>query len=138
MKSAPNLQFDVQRSRIEFVLVGALAALAISSVWLSRLPITLQVVGTVGVVLAFALKLRRYLRPESISCALQPDGRWQIRSGTSDSPAKLTDARDLGLLIALQFTPEHGRRIDIALWPDSITPDTRRRLRVWMGRGRVG
>lgn len=135
MKSAPNLQFEVQRSRIEFALVGALAVLAVTSAWLSRLPPMLQAAGTVLVVLAFALRLRRYLSRTSTSCALQPDGRWQIRSGTTDTPANLTDARDLGLLIALQFTPEHGRRIDLALWPDSITADTRRRLRVWLGRG---
>jgi len=135
MKSAPDLQFEVRRSRIEAALVSLIAVLAIVALWLSRTPVIAQIAATALIVLALAAHIRHQMSRTPKRCQLQPDRTWRIQTGSTEFAAQLTDSRDLGMLIALQFTPEHGRRIDIALWPDSITSDTRRRLRVWLGRG---
>jgi hypothetical protein len=49
-------------------------------------------------------------------------------------PAELVDVRDLGVLIALQFKTSGARRFDLVLWPDSVSAEARRKLRIWLNR----
>jgi hypothetical protein len=134
MTSAPNLSFEPRRSRIASILTAAIGALALTGLWFSGAPIPLRIAVAIGVAVATAQALHRLGRPPVSRFLLQAEDAWLVRRLGTDVEAKLQRAHDLGFLIALRFRTDRGQRIDVALWPDAISSDQRRRLRVWLGR----
>lgn len=134
MTSAPSLSFEPRPSRIASILNSAIGALAIAGLWFSGAPTPLRAAGAIVVAAATAHALHRLGRPQVSAFALRAEDVWLIRRRDADVEAKLQRAQDLGFLIVLHFRTDRGQRIDVALWPDSIPPDPRRQLRVWLGR----
>lgn len=135
MTSAPSLWFEPRPSRIELALVFAIGVLAVAALTFSGIPQYWRLGATVVVAIVFVFSLRRFHERHLPRCTLQPDGSWILRSNDIDTSATLQGSHDLGFLIALHFRTDAGHRIDVALGPDSIPTDMRRRLRVWLGRG---
>lgn len=134
MKSAPSLSFELRRSRIAFMASIAIGLFAVVAAVLSGLPDGARI-GLASVVAIAVARTLRELSTASISrCTLQNEGQWLISADGADHSATLHRSHDLGFLIALHFRTDSGRRIDLALWPDAIPAETRRRLRVWLGR----
>lgn len=138
MRSAPNLSFEPRRSRLALVLTLLIGLLAAGAVYASGMPagpkIGLAAFIAIALALALALAVRTLAATSLPRCTRQAEGRWSIAVAGSEQSATLERSHDLGFLIALHFRTDSGQRIDLALWPDSIPPDTRRQLRVWLGR----
>lgn len=132
MKSAPNLLLEARHSRIEFALMCTIALLAIIGVAASGLPFIAATAAVTATVFALAWTLRQRRRRAPPRLQLQTDGLWRIESASMRDSASLVDARDLGFLIALCFETANRTRYALALWPDSVPADTRRRLRIWL------
>jgi len=117
-------------------LVGAVVLLAIAAIVSSGLPTAGQL-GSVGLLLIMAAgAMRAAPAAQGITLSLQTAGDWVISRNGIREVAALERAHDLGFLIALHFRTGSGRRVDVALWPDSLAPDVRRQLRIWLGRER--
>lgn len=134
MTSAPSLSFEPRISRIALLLTAVIATLAIIAIALSGLPGAGRFALAAAVAIAAVRTWLRLRRVADLHCALQADRNWLIRTANGEFPGTLDRAHDLGFLIALHLHRDDGRRVDVVLWPDSIDPDTRRRLRLWLGR----
>lgn len=115
------------------VATFVIGLLAVGAVAFSDLPQGWRLGLTVMVATVWSQCLRIQFSAAALRCALQPEGDWLITDGTVETKATLLRSHDLGFLITLHFRTDSGRRIDLALWPDSIPLDARRRLRVWLG-----
>jgi len=113
------------------LLIGLLAA---GAVYASGMPAGPKIGLAAFIAIALALAVRTLAATSLPRCTRQAEGRWSIAFAGSEQSATLERSHDLGFLIALHFRTDSGQRIDLALWPDSIPPDTRRQLRVWLGR----
>ncbi len=134
MRSAPSLSFEPRRSRIALALTLLIGLLAAGAVYASGMPVGPKIGFAAFIAIALALAVRTLAATSLPRCTRQAEGRWSIAFAGSDQSATLERSHDLGFLIALHFRTDSGQRIDLALWPDSIPPDTRRQLRVWLGR----
>lgn len=134
MRSAPSLSFEPRRSRIALVLTLLIGLLAAGAVYASGMPAGPKIGLAPFIAIALALAVRTLAATSLPRCTRQAEGRWSIAFAGSERSATLERSHDLGFLIALHFRTDSGQRIDLALWPDSIPPDTRRQLRVWLGR----
>lgn len=134
MRSAPSLSFEPRRSRIALVLTLLIGLLAAGAVYASGMPAGPKIGLAAFIAIALALAVRTLAATSLPRCTRQAEGRWSIAFAGSEQSATLERSHDLGFLIALHFRTDSGQRIDLALWPDSIPPDTRRQLRVWLGR----
>ena len=133
MKSAPSLQFEWRRSRIEQRLLWTITVVATLAIWGSASPLGGRIAGTLAVCAVWAWQLRQ-ARADIVHCMLLPDGRWQIGAAQAFGPTELVDVRDLGVLIALQFKAPSANRFELVLWPDSVSAEARRKLRIWLNR----
>lgn len=134
MKSAPSLSFEASPSSIALALTLAIAVLAIWAGAASGLAIEVKLALAALIVSAGVRHLQLRRSASSPRCTLQSEGDWLLVAGNTETRVDLHRSHDLGFLIALHFRSELKRRIDVVLWPDSIPPDARRRLRVWLGR----
>lgn len=134
MRSAPNLSFEPHRSRIALLLTLLIGLLATGAVYASGMPAIPKIGFAAFIAIALALAVRTLAATSLPRCTRQAEGRWSIAFAGSEQSATLERSHDLGFLISLHFRTDSGQRIDLALWPDSIPPDTRRQLRVWLGR----
>ena len=134
MTSAPSLWFEPRTTRVGLTLTFAIGVLAMVAVLLSGVPAGWRLGLAILVGIAMVHSVHAIARNPPVQCRLRPDGDWTIRQGTIEVPARLERSHDLGFLIALHFRADASRRIDVVLWPDSIPTDTRRQLRVWLGR----
>ncbi|MBI2399117.1 MAG: hypothetical protein HYV17_15135 [Xanthomonadales bacterium] len=134
MKSAPSLWFEPARSRIGIAASFVVGLLAVGAVVSSGLPPDWRLGAAVAVSILWARGLRAQSIESAPRCVLQPEGDWLVTSANVETRAALICSHDLGFLIALQFRTDRGARIDLVLWPDSLSSETRRRLRVWLGR----
>lgn len=134
MKSAPSLSFEPHPSRVAQGLTALIGVVAMGAISFSGLPDgpRLGIVALVGT--AMVMALRKQFASPATSFTLQAEGTWLIHVENSDHAATLARSHDLGFLIALHFRTDSGRRVDLALWPDSLPAETRRRLRVWLRR----
>lgn len=145
MRSAPSLTLEPRPSRIAAICFALIVLLAAGAIAISAIMLMLK--GLLGVILAVAaLSAARSLRRPLIARAvLQSDGVWMLSASMRDSeghadaiPATLISSGLLGALIALTWRDTTSqRRLSILLWPDSIGPQARRQLRVWLRSGRA-
>lgn len=134
MKSAPSLSFEPRPSRYARTLAFVIGVLAVGAVSFSGMPDGPRIGLATGMVIATALTLRTLTTAPTPRCTRQAEGHWVVRFGATEHRVALNSSHDLGFVIALHFRSEHGQRIDLALWPDSISTETRRQLRVWLAR----
>ncbi len=145
MRSAPSLTLEPRPSRVAAMCFALIVLLAAGAIAISA--ITLVLKGLLGVVLAAAAlsAVRSLRRPLIARAVLQSDGVWLLSTSTPDPqthsdaiPATLISSGLLGTLIALTWRDTTSqRRLSILLWPDSIAPQARRQLRVWLRSGRA-
>lgn len=133
MRSAPAIAFEWKRSRAwrasrRAALAAGLACLAWSGLgaW-AKMALIL---------LAAWMELRTVRKEDAWHLSrwkLDGDGGWRWRrDGDGEGEAALLQATSLGPLILLDLHAS-GRRVDLALWPDNLDADTRRRLRSRLG-----
>ena len=134
MKSAPSLSFEPRLSRHARTLAFVIGVLAVGAVASSGMPYGPKIGLATGMAIATAMTLRTLSTAPTPRCTRLADGHWLVRLGATEHRVALNSSHDLGFVIALHFRSESGQRIDVALWPDSISPETRRQLRVWLAR----
>lgn len=136
MKSAPNLSFELHRSRWAVALSIVVSVLALIAVERCGLSVSWRI-GIAALVTAVAVfRIAQHVGTRGSHVRLLPDGSWLIRRQDAERTATLERAHDLRFLIALTFRTADRARIDMAIWPDSLATDQRRRLRGWLSRHR--
>ena len=128
MKSALAIAFDYRPSRglaVAGLLIGALAAVSVMfcdlALWARLLLVVLVLVHGLYVVQRF---LRDPIR--RIACV---EGGWLLVRGDGEEEAvRLRSSVRRGLLLVLEFVGERGRVRQVALTPENIDADLRRRL----------
>lgn len=64
---------------------------------------------------------------------LQTDGRWLLLTTAGECPAQLLESSMLGNVIGLRWQMvDRPGQLSLLLWPDSVSAETRRRLRIWL------
>jgi hypothetical protein len=120
-------------------LRGLLLALTLplwAAIWLSALPLPLQVLFSIAVAAQLVLQLRNHCGSwGGARCdGLRWDGGgwwWRDRSG-GENQARLRHATLWPGLLVLNFLDNAGRRRALVLLPDSAAADELRRLRVYL------
>ena len=137
-RSAPSLRLEPRPSRLGLLALGVIALLAVLALIRSALPWPWLVPG-LALVIAVAWPAARQMRYPPISAAaLQADGGWLLTTAAGDSPARLIDYQLLAGLIGVQFRSLDGQQCWHCLWwPDSLAPEPRRWLAVWLRSGRA-
>lgn len=112
-------------------VVTIMALLACAAVAWSRMPPMLDLVVCALVVLYAWHSLRRLRRQPLIRLGWHADGTWTLHlTGNRQIQGSLRSGRVLGPLIMLRLTWPQGGETALALLPDNVDADTRRRLRV--------
>jgi len=136
MRSAPAIAFEWKRSCVwrasrRAALAAGVACLAWSG---------LGAWAKLALILLAAWMELRTVRNEDAwhpsRWKLDGDGGWRWRRDGDDpgeGEATLVQATSLGPMILLDLRAS-GRRVDLALWPDNLDADTRRRLRARLGK----
>jgi toxin CptA len=126
-------------SRLLASALGGAHALAAAALWLTPLPFAWRLAGSLGLAGHLAWSLRRHawrtaarsvveleLRDDCSILARPRAGGWvdyQLDGGSFVSP----------LLTVLRLRPEARRLVcSVLITPDSLDPDSFRRLRVWL------
>ena len=138
MRTPPAIGFEYRPSRalaMCVVVFALLAALAIASSGLTRLPTVVLIIVAIGY---GTVSLWRFLHPRVLALTWRSDGSVSVRLGGRSGAAgevqgTLRDARVLGFLIVLHLRWPPSGRTSLWLLPDNLDADTRRRLRVRLG-----
>lgn len=131
MPSAPTITFEVRPSRLLAAAVAIMALLACAAVAWSRLPWMFDLAICALIVLYAWHSLRRLKRQPLTMLGWHADGTWTLHlTGNRQVQGHLRSGRVLGPLIMLRLAWPQGGETTLALLPDSIDADTRRRLRV--------
>jgi toxin CptA len=131
MTSAPAIGFEYRPSRWLRQTLVLVAALALSAVALSALPMWLKPLLVVLVSLATWRTLRRLAAGPVTAAGWGAGDAWTLHlSDHQDVPATLASFRVLGAFVLLRLrTAEHGVQV-LLLAPDNSDADIRRRLRM--------
>ncbi|HET7301520.1 MAG TPA: protein YgfX [Oleiagrimonas sp.] len=130
MSSAPTIAFEARPSRLLAVAVTIMALLACAAVACSRLPWVLDLVVCALIALYAWHSLRRLRHQPLTRLGWHTDGTWTLHlTGNRQVQGSLRSGRVLGPLIMLRLTWPQGETA-LALLPDNVDADTRRRLRV--------
>ncbi|PIV32707.1 MAG: hypothetical protein COS34_11720 [Lysobacterales bacterium CG02_land_8_20_14_3_00_62_12] len=91
-------------------------------------------VGLALLVLIACWRATRQLRSPPLQRAqLQADGSWLLLTAAGECPAHLLEFSILGKLIGLRWHLVDRRgRLSLLLWPDSVSTEAQRRLRIWL------
>lgn len=131
MSSAPSIVFDVRPSRLLLTIVAVMALLAMLAVILASMTWWLKVLLCMGVTAYTAQGIRHHLRQPVRRASWHADGSWvlHLAHGSEICP-ELVAVRTLGALTFLHFSPVGKERPSLALLPDNVDAETRRRLRM--------
>ncbi|HET6587446.1 MAG TPA: protein YgfX [Oleiagrimonas sp.] len=131
MPSAPTITFEVRPSRLLAATVTIMALLACAAVACSRLPWTFDLALCALIVLYAWHSLRRLKRQPLTMLGWHADDTWTLHlTGNRQVQGRLCSGRVLGPLIMLRLIWPQGGETALALLPDSVDADTRRRLRM--------
>lgn len=131
MRSVPSIAFEVQPSRLLAVALRGIAVLAVLAVLLSGMPWWARLSLAIAVAAGAARAVWRLRRPALAAVGWRGDDRWMLAlPGDTEVEGRLRSGRVLGPLIVLRLAwAPHGRAA-LALLPDNLDADTRRRLRM--------
>lgn len=144
MKAPPAIALECHPSRLLAAATVTVALLASWAVAISGAAVWLRTALMAWAMLAGAASLVRLLRPRVRSLRWRADGTLELRMRDRWSePAKdvagtLQGARVIGPLIVLVLRWPPRGRATLWLLPDNLDGDTRRRLRMRLGRGYAG
>jgi hypothetical protein len=130
-KSAPVIALELRASRRFGAALLAIAVLAVAAPWLSGLAWPVCAGLSLAAVLVGAQAWRGEQRKTGLRLALHGDDSVRCqRAGAADVEGTLAEAVVLGPLVTLALRTDGGRRVHLALWPDSADAESLRRLRV--------
>lgn len=136
MKSAPAIAFDYRASRALLGAVVAVLLLALGGILNSGFDGAwkLALIVATCVYAGFSLDVLR--RCPVTRCAWHAGGQWRLRDRHGEEhSAVLLHSATRGPLIALVLRAGALRRVNLVLLPDNCDAETRRQLRVRLGRG---
>ena len=135
MKSAPAIEFDYQPSRWLIVAIALMAVLACVGIMHSGIPVRFKAAGGIFACAIAGLALGRCLRPLVRRAAWQTAGHWRLTDPDGrEFTAEFVGGVARGAWVVLNLRRSDGRRVALILGPDTCDADTRRRLRVRLGR----
>ena len=140
MPSAPAIQLELRRSRIQQAITIALIVIAGTAVMFASWPTWIRL----AMLLAYAGAVWTAVRLIANHGASvrhlewQANGAWRLSEDSAETRiVELTASRVFGPLIALTFRPVDSagcRSIELTLWPDSADREALRRLRIRLAR----
>lgn len=131
MRSVPSIAFEVRPSRLLAFTLGGIAALAVLAVLLSGMPWWARVPLAIAVAAGATHAVWRLQRPALAAVGWHGDDRWTLAlPGDIEVEGHLCSGRVLGPLIVLRLAWAPRGRAALALLPDNLDADTRRRLRM--------
>ncbi len=105
--------------------------MAILALWLAAMPQLGQIGGTI-LLCGSAIYYFKRLRSDAVT-ALEADASgYRLLDRGSWVAVQIEQAMVTTTLTVIQFKRESGRRVALALLPDSMDADDYRRLRVWL------
>jgi toxin CptA len=136
MKSAPAIVFDVSPSRWIAAAACLLALAGVIALVFSGLALWGKFLAAALACIYTGYELRAFLRNPVRRAAWYEAGHWRIADAQgAEHLAELQQGIARGPWIVLRLRRSDGARIAIILGPDNSDIDTRRRLRVRLGRG---
>jgi toxin CptA len=131
MRSVPSIAFEVRPSRLLVVVSGSIAVLAIVAVLASGMPWWLQMPLALAAAVGAVHAVWRLQRRTLTAVGWHGDDRWMLAlPGDTDVEGRLRSGRVLGPLIVLRLAWAPRGHAALALLPDNLDADTRRRLRM--------
>ncbi len=125
-----QLSLQLKPSRIEACMLWALHALALTAPWLSALPI--YVSAALSLLIAGS-GYQYWKTPVIDEQLLLRDGRWQrVRGIGAPEEVALQEYLLRWYLMILVFKNEAGRKSRVLIWPDRLSNDDFRQLRVYL------
>ncbi|MGH8041554.1 MAG: protein YgfX [Rudaea sp.] len=135
MRSAPAIAFDYRPSRWLLAATLVITVLALVALAFSGVPVVVKMALGIFVCAQAGFGFVRFLRPPLQRVAWQPGGHWHVIDADGrEHVAELTRGTVRGAWIVLNLRRTDDRRITLILAPDNADVDTRRRLRVRLGR----
>ncbi|MGH8091169.1 MAG: protein YgfX [Rudaea sp.] len=135
MKSATAIAFDYRPSRWLAAAVVLMAVLAFAAIALSGIPSWAGIFVAIFAAPCAGLALGRHLRPLVRRAVWQQAGHWRVAAADDrEFTAELIRGVARGAWIVLNLRRSDGRRLALILGPDNCAADTRRQLRVRLGR----
>jgi len=131
MTSVPDIGFEYRPSRWPQALLLAVGALALLAIWISALGPALAVLASVMVIHYVRVSLRRARERRVRTVTWRSDGGWDLAlADDTEAEARLAGSRMLagGIFLRLAWEPRHEAML--ALFPDNLAADARRRLRM--------
>lgn len=137
MKSAPTIAFDYRLSR--WVAIAAIVILiaALIALWLTNLPLVVQVGVSLVVAANGVVALRRYLAAPFGRIACRASGWTLVDALQVEHAATLASHMAVGAWIVLTFRLDRRRRFRAVIGPDNLDTDTRRRLILLLSRAEI-
>jgi len=131
MTSVPDIGFDYRPSRWPQALLLALGVLALLALWISALGPALAVLASVMLIHYVRVSLRRARDRSVRSVIWRSDGGWRLVLGDgTEAEARLAGERVLAGVIVLRLDWDPRQEATLALFPDNLAAETRRRLRM--------
>ncbi|WP_374350237.1 protein YgfX [Chitinimonas sp.] len=138
MRTLPPLRILLRRSRLEVAGLVTIHGLGLGMPWLAALPQIVRWLVCALVCASAAYHGWRFRQPYPVEIRLLPDGRWALLLAGDEQEGSLLPGSYLTqALQVLHFRLDSGKPIRIAVWPDSASPEQRRRLRVWLRWGQA-
>lgn len=134
MKSAPTIAFDYRPSRRVAAALALIALLACLAPWCSAWPWYASLLLSLLTLALAAHAAHGLLHPRFVRVAHRADGWILCDTQGNEQAALLCSHRHLGPLLTLDWRWAPRRRFRIALTPDNLDADTRRRLIVLLRR----
>jgi toxin CptA len=131
MRSVPSIAFEVRPSRLLAVATAGIAVLAVLAMLLSGMPWWGRLPLAIAAAAGAAHAVRKLQRPTLTSVGWHGDDRWTLAlPGDTEVEGRLRSGRVLGPLIVLRLAWTPRGQAALALLPDNLDADTRRRLRM--------
>jgi toxin CptA len=135
MKSATAIAFDYRPSRWLVAAVILMAVLAFAAIALSGIASWAGIFAVIFAAACAGFALGRHLRPLVRRAAWQQGGHWRVVDADGrEFTAELIHGVARGAWIVLNLRRSDGRHLALILGPDNCGADTRRQLRVRLGR----
>lgn len=116
----------------------AVSVLALLATARCGLPLGLKALLALLVLIASVRAMLTLHAPPLHRAQLQADGSWLLLTAGGERTAHLLESSILGKLIGLRWQlVDTPARLSLLLWPDSVSTESQRRLRIWLRSARA-
>ena len=137
MRSGTGIAFDFRPSRGIAAAYVAVSLAAVAAPWQSAVPTSARIALSIATCVFGFVSLRNFLTTAIRRIAYRASGWTLVDSDGTECPVELASHARVGGWIALTFRDSARRVFRVALGPDNLDPDTRRRLIVMLSRAEV-